>query len=186
MGFHTFDADRADRLEDAQQRYRHLSAEELCWALSPESDETVADLGSGTGFYTDDVAPTVRRVYAVDIQETMHEYYREKGVPDNVSLVTSGVGDLPFDTGSLDAAFSTMTYHEFADQQTLGEIARVLGPGGRFVVADWAATGSGSHGPPVDERFAATEATAALRETGFDIEFEAVRPETFLLIAETA
>jgi|GEM_PF-704625 hypothetical protein len=29
MGNHTFDADRADKLEDAQQRYRFLSAEEL-------------------------------------------------------------------------------------------------------------------------------------------------------------
>jgi len=183
MGYHTFDADRADRLEDATQRYRHLSAEELCWALSPDSDETVADLGSGTGFYTDDVAPTVGRVYAVDIQERMHEYYREKGVPDNVTLVTSGVGDLPFDTGSLDAVFSTMTYHEFAGEAALQEVARVLGPGGRFVVADWAATGNGSHGPPLDQRFGATEATAALRETGFGIEFEAVRPETYLLIA---
>jgi ubiquinone/menaquinone biosynthesis C-methylase UbiE len=183
MGYHTFDADRADSLEDATQRYRHLSAEELNWALSPEGDETIADLGSGTGFYTDDVAPAVDQVYAVDIQESMHEYYREKGVPDNVDLVTSGIDDLPFDTGTLDAAFSTMTYHEFAGEAALQEVARVLRHGGTFVVVDWAATGSGSHGPPVDERFSATEATAALRETGFDIEFEAVRPETFLLIA---
>ncbi|MEF8814969.1 MAG: class I SAM-dependent methyltransferase, partial [Halovenus sp.] len=114
MGYHTFDAGRADKLEDAQDRYRSLSAEELRWALSPESDETVADLGSGTGFYTDDVAPAVDTVYAVDIQEAMHDYYREKGVPDNVDLVTSAVDDLPFDTSSLDGAFSTMTYHEFA------------------------------------------------------------------------
>jgi ubiquinone/menaquinone biosynthesis C-methylase UbiE len=183
MGYHTFDADRADSLEDATQRYRQLSAEELNWALSPDGDETIADFGSGTGFYTDDVAPAVDRVYAVDIQESMHEYYREKGVPDNVDLVTSGVDDLPFDTGSLDAAFSTMTYHEFAGEAALQEVTRVLKRGGTFVVVDWAATGSGDHGPPVDERFSATEATAALRETGFGIEFEAVRPETFLLIA---
>jgi ubiquinone/menaquinone biosynthesis C-methylase UbiE len=149
----------------------------------PEGEETIADLGSGTGFYTDDVAPAVDQVYAVDIQESMHEYYREKGVPDNVDLVTSGIDDLPLDTGSLDAAFSTMTYHEFAGEAALQEVSRVLRRGGTFVVVDWAATGSGGHGPPVDERFSASEATAALRETGFDIEFEAVRPETFLLIA---
>jgi len=185
MGYHTLDADRADKLENAQRRYRFLSAEELLWSLSLAGDETVADLGSGTGFYTDDVAPAVDHVYAVDIQEAMHDYYREKGVPDNVDLVTSGVDDLPFGADSLDAAFSTMTYHEFAGQEGLREIARVLEPQGTLVVVDWAASGSGSHGPPVDERFSATEAADALRRNGFEIEFEAVRPETFLLIART-
>jgi hypothetical protein len=49
----------------------------------------------------------------------MHDYYRKKGVPENVDLVTSGVDDLPLDSDSLDAAFSTMTYHEFASEQAL-------------------------------------------------------------------
>ncbi|WP_336338664.1 class I SAM-dependent methyltransferase [Haloarcula brevis] len=183
MGYHTFDAGRADKLEDAQQRYRFLSAEELRWALSVDGDATVADLGSGTGFYTDDVAPAVDHVYAVDIQEAMHDYYREKGAPDNVDLVTSSVDDLPLDTGSLDAAFSTMTYHEFASDRALREVARVLKPQGTLAIADWAASGSGSDGPPVDERFSSDEATAALSQHGFTVEFEAVRPETFLIVA---
>jgi ubiquinone/menaquinone biosynthesis C-methylase UbiE len=183
MGYHTFDADRADKLEDAPQRYRFLSAEELRWALSADSDGTVADLGSGTGFYTDDIAPAVDRVYAVDIQEAMHDYYREKGVPDNVDLVTSPVDDLPLDTGGLDGAFSTMTYHEFASDGALREVARVLKPQGTFAIVDWAASGSGRDGPPVDERFSSDEATDALRQHGFTVEFEAVRPETFLVVA---
>jgi len=185
MGYHTFDASRADKLEEAGKRYRFLSAEELLWALSLSPDDTVADLGSGTGFFTDDVAPYADEVYAVDVQEEMQDYYREKGIPENVNLVTSDVSDLPFDDGGVDAAFSTMTYHEFAGQEGLREIARVLEPQGTLVVVDWAASGSGSHGPPVDERFSATEAADALRRNGFEIEFEAVRPETFLLIART-
>jgi len=182
MGYHTFDADRADSLEDAQRRYRFLSAEELLWALSPDGDESVVDLGSGTGFYTDHVAAAVDRVAAVDVQEAMHDYYREKGVPENVDLVTSGVEDVPLAAGEFDAAFSTMTYHEFASQVALNEIARVLKPRGRVVVADWTASGSGTHGPPVDERFSLAEAEAALRRHGFEIEFGAERPETFLLV----
>lgn len=183
MGYHTFDADGADKLEDAQRRYRFLSAEELLWALSPDGDETIADLGSGTGFYTDDVAPAVDHVYAVDIQDAMHDYYREKGVPENVDLVTSGVDDLPLDSDSLDAAFSTMTYHEFANEQALSELSRVLTSKGTLVIVDWAASGSGSHGPSVDERYSATETASALRQHGFTVEFEAVRPETFLVTA---
>ncbi|WP_323174674.1 class I SAM-dependent methyltransferase [Natrialba sp. PRR66] len=182
MGYHTFDAERADKLEDAGQRYRFVSAEELLWALSLSPNDTVADLGSGTGFFTDDVAPHAGEVFAVDVQEEMHEYYREKGVPENVDLVTSDVSDLPFDD-ALDAAFSTMTYHEFASDEAIAEIRRVLSPEGRLVIIDWAATGSGEDGPPVDERYSADEAIDALRDAGFTIEHEAVRPETFLLIA---
>jgi ubiquinone/menaquinone biosynthesis C-methylase UbiE len=183
MGHHTFDASRADNLEDAASRYRFLSREELHWALSPAPDDVVADLGSGTGFYTDDVAPAVDRVYAVDVQEAMHEYYREKGVPENVSLVTGEVADLPFATDRLDGALSTMTYHEFASDAALAELARVVRPDGRLAVADWSATGAGEHGPPLDERFAVADAATALRAAGFDVEFRAARPETFLLVA---
>lgn len=113
----------------------------------------------------------------------MHEYYREKGVPENVDLVTSDVSDLPFDDGGVDAAFSTMTYHEFASDEAIAEIRRVLAPDGRLVIVDWAATGSGEDGPPVNERYSADEATDTLRDAGFTVEHEAVRPETFLLAA---
>lgn len=182
MGFHTFDVSRADKLEDVA-RYRYLSAEELRWAVAADSADVVADLGSGTGFYTDDVAPLAGQVFAVDIQPEMHDYYREKGVPENVELVTSGIETLPFEDDELDAAFSTNTYHEFATEDALTELARVIAPGGRFVIADWSAEGAGEAGPPVDERFSAAEATGALAGAGFEIERSFVRPETFLVVA---
>ncbi|MEF8800503.1 MAG: class I SAM-dependent methyltransferase [Halolamina sp.] len=185
MGHHTFDVERADKLEDAA-RYRYLSAEELLWALDLSGAETVADLGSGTGFYTDDVAPAADRVWGVDLQSAMHEQYREKGVPENVDLVTTDVADLPFDDNALDAAFSTMTYHEFASEESLGELARVIHPGGRLVVADWAASGEGESGPPADERYGLGDAVTALEEVGFTVEFEAIRTETFLVTATRA
>ncbi|CQH56508.1 probable S-adenosylmethionine-dependent methyltransferase [Halobacterium hubeiense] len=183
MGHHTFDASRADKLEDAARRYRFLSAEELLGALALDPTDAVVDLGSGTGFYTDDVAPHAGQVYAVDVQEAMHDYYRQKGVPDKVELVTGGVDDLPFETGSLDAAFATMTYHEFASAAALAEVARVLDDAATLVVADWAASGSGDVGPPVAERYTADDAADALRDSGFDVETRAVRPETFVVVA---
>ncbi|WP_256686068.1 class I SAM-dependent methyltransferase [Halococcus qingdaonensis] len=183
MGYHTFDADGADKLERPERRYRFLSTEELLWALALSSEDIVADLGSGTGFFTDDVAPHVSGVYAVDIQEAMHEYYEEKGVPENVELVTTGVEELPFEDGSLDAAFSTMTFHEFVSDDALAEIRRVFTPAGRLVIVDWTATGTGENGPPLDERYTADAAADALRDHGFSIEHQFSRPETFLLVA---
>ncbi|WP_256300107.1 class I SAM-dependent methyltransferase [Haloarchaeobius salinus] len=182
MGFHTFPIDRADALEDPS-RYRYCSREELVAALALDGGETVADLGSGTGFYTDDVAPFAAQVYAVDVQAEMHELYREKGMPENVEPVTAPVDDLPLDDGALDAAFSTMTYHEFAGEGALEELHRVLVPGGRLVTVDWTGSGEGESGPPREERFDAADAVAHHEEAGFTVERADERPETMLLAA---
>ncbi|WP_122089301.1 class I SAM-dependent methyltransferase [Halalkalicoccus subterraneus] len=182
MGYHTFDATNADRLENAAERYRYLSREELVGTLEPTDTDVVADLGSGTGFYTDDVAPHVGQVYAVDVQDAMHEAYREKGVPPNVELVTSDVADLPFEANQLDGAFSTMTYHEFASDDSIDELARTLRPGGRLVLVDWSADGPGESGPPTDERYTAGDVVTALDDGNFEIDTATTRVETFVVV----
>ncbi|MUV89964.1 methyltransferase domain-containing protein [Halapricum sp. CBA1109] len=182
MGFHTFDADRADNLED-ESRFRYVSVDELLALFDPGPESTVADLGSGTGFYTDEIAPYADTVYAVDVQEAMHDHYREKGLPENVDPVTAEVGSLPFPDDHLDGAVSTMTYHEFATEPALAELRRVLAPGARLGVADWTAAGLGERGPPVGERFAAEEARAALDAAGFVVERAEDRRETFVCTA---
>jgi ubiquinone/menaquinone biosynthesis C-methylase UbiE len=182
MGFHTFPIDRADALEDAS-RYRYCSREELLELLAPGSDDVVADLGSGTGFYTDDVAPFVETVYAVDVQSAMHDRYREKGVPSTVEFVTSEISSLPFDDDGLDGAFSTMTHHEYASDDAFAELARVIRPGGNLVTVDWSADGRGEDGPSVDERFSLDDAVSQLEAAGFTVEAARNRPETFALVA---
>jgi ubiquinone/menaquinone biosynthesis C-methylase UbiE len=182
MGFHTFDAEGAGRLEDPT-RYAYLSVDELLALFDPGPDERIADLGSGTGFYTDDVAGHAGRIYAVDVQTEMHEYYREKGVPDAVDLVTAAVDELPFSDGFLDAAYSTMTFHEFATPAALAEVARVLRPGASLGIGDWTATGDGERGPPLSERFDAERATALLGDAGFRIDSVSDRRETFVVAA---
>ena len=182
MGFHTFDAEQASQLE-RPSRYRWVSAEELIGPLVEVGAAVVADLGSGTGFYTDAVAEHAETVYGVDVQSEMHEYYRDKGLPENVDLVASDVSDLPLADGELDGACSTMTYHEFASPEAIDEIARVLRSGGRLVVFDWSADGDGEHGPPIDERFGVSDARDALAAAGFDVERSEARTETFGVLA---
>jgi ubiquinone/menaquinone biosynthesis C-methylase UbiE len=184
MGFHTYDVDGADNLEDVS-RFRYCSREELLGGLGLGGDHasaTVADLGSGTGFYTDEVAPYAATCYGVDVQAEMHEVYREKGVPENVELVTAEVADLPFADDHLDGAFSTMTYHEYATDDALAELARVLAPGAPLVTVDWSATGEGESGPPTDERFDVPRARDHHESAEFDVEHAVERAETFAMV----
>ncbi|TYT61243.1 class I SAM-dependent methyltransferase [Natrialba swarupiae] len=182
MGFHTFPTDRADKLEDPS-RYRFCSREELLEMLDLESDFVVADLGSGTGFYSREVAPFAETLYAVDVQEEMHEYHREVGLLENVELVTAGVDSMPFDDDELDGAFSTMTHHEYATDETMAELVRVVRPGGRLVTVDWSASGAGDEGPPMDERFGPDDVASQLEEAGFTLERVHDRPETLAVVA---
>lgn len=182
MGFHTYDVERAAELEDSS-RYAFLSVDELLSLADLRADDVVADLGSGTGFYTDDVAAVADTVYAVDVQSAMHERYRAKGLPRTVRLLTAEVADLPLATDALTAAVSTMTYHEFASDAACAELARVVAPDGRLAIADWTSAGDGASGPPLDERYAAGEAAAHLEAAGFTVERADDRRETFVLAA---
>ncbi|RQH02546.1 class I SAM-dependent methyltransferase [Natrarchaeobius oligotrophus] len=182
MGFHTFPVERADSLEDPA-RYRFCSREELLEMLAVDGDDVVADLGSGTGFYSRDVAPVVDTLYAVDIQEEMHDRHREVGVPDNVELIAADVSSLPFDDGELDGAFSTMTHHEYVDDEAMVELARVIRPGGRLVTVDWSADGAGDDGPSMDERFSSADVTAHLERADFAVDRVHDRPETLAVVA---
>jgi ubiquinone/menaquinone biosynthesis C-methylase UbiE len=183
MGFHTFDADRAAKLEDPE-RFRYCSREELLAGLDPAPDDRVADLGSGTGFYTRELAPFAGTVEAVDIQAAMHDVFRDHGVPENVSLVTADVADLPFADDALDGAASTMTFHEFAAPGSLAELHRVLAPDASLFVADWTAAGRGNDGPPLAERYDAEEAASLLADAGFAVRDAVDRPETLFAVAD--
>ena len=185
MGFHTFPLERADALADPS-RFRFCSREELVAALAPDPGDVVADIGSGTGFYTDEVAPFVGRCYAVDLQHGMGARYRERGLPDGVHPVTATADALPFPGGHLNGAVSTMTFHEFADTGSLAELRRVLAPGARAAIVDWMAAGSGEHGPPPAERFDREAAVDRLAAAGLEVVDGREGPETFLVVATPA
>ena len=182
MGFHTFPIERADALDDPS-RYRYCSREELLEMLNPATNAAILDLGSGTGFYTSDVAPFVGDLYAVDMQPEMHDRHLKQRVVPNVFLVTAAITQLPFGDDSLDGAFSTMTHHEYGASESMEEIARVLRPGSRLVTIDWSALGSGEDGPPLDERFEPSEIVAQLERAGFTIDDVRTRPETVAICA---
>lgn len=88
-----FRPERAAVLEDRSRLQVQLGEDELADLLALKGDEDVADLGSGTGFYTDRVAHlTTGTVYAVELQPEMLAIHREKGPPANVRHVRA---DLP-------------------------------------------------------------------------------------------
>lgn len=170
-----------DYLEDAARRYRSCSAEELVDALALYGDDSVADRESETGFFMDDVAGHASRVYAVDVQPAMHDYYREKGITHCVEFATASVEAFPF-ADRLDAACSTMTYPEFYSEDALVAVAHALHGDGRLVPLDWSADGDGDSGPPLDERVDLATVWGHLERHGFIVDRADDRPETWVVV----
>lgn len=65
---------------------------------------------------------------------------RAEGVADRVVVETADMRDLPFADGSFDVVLSRAAIHNVADPagraQAIGEIVRVLKPGGRALISD--------------------------------------------------
>jgi len=168
-----FDSKDADRLL-RPERYRSQNPELVLNALSLASGMTLADVGSGPGFYTLPAAKRVGpagRVYALDVDPKMLDLLRERAVADSVAniecLVSSEVM-LPMPDAAVDAALVANVLHETPEWvQLLGEITRVLRPEGALVVVEWRKEQT-EMGPPLAERLTYEEVEGALQAAGYD------------------
>jgi ArsR family transcriptional regulator len=98
----------------------------------------VGDLGCGTGQLTAALAPFVTRVIGVDSSAAMLQAARKRLQEHrNVELRRGDLEALPIDDGRLDAATVMLVLHHVAEPaRALGEVHRVLKPGGRLVLVD--------------------------------------------------
>jgi ubiquinone/menaquinone biosynthesis C-methylase UbiE len=174
---HIIDAEKAGKLED-DSRYRFLSREQLLKHV--DKGDTVIEIGSGTGFYTDDLAEKAGKVYAIDFQEEMHEFYTNKGIPENVELVHSKASDI--DIEEADTIVSIFSFHEIDAEKALKTFSEVLEKSGKLLIVDWSREGSEENGPPLDKRFNAEEASK-LVSGFFEVEKAFEREDTFLVEA---
>jgi ArsR family transcriptional regulator len=99
---------------------------------------TVADLGCGTGPVSEALAPVVGRVIAVDESESMLTAARQRLRRfDNVELRQGELESVPIDDGKIEAATLILVLHHLPEPaEVLGEVRRVLEPGGKVLVVD--------------------------------------------------
>jgi ubiquinone/menaquinone biosynthesis C-methylase UbiE len=107
---------------------------------APQASDVMLDVATGTGNTALTFAPFVESVTGVDLAVKMLEAARaralEEGV-NNARFLEGSAESLPFADASFDLVTSRHAPHHFRDvPKFLLEVARVLKPGGRFVMAD--------------------------------------------------
>ncbi|HEY3419061.1 MAG TPA: methyltransferase domain-containing protein [Methanomassiliicoccales archaeon] len=146
--------DLEDMVEDARKifgsnakRYRrspeHAHQQVLSGMVimaNPEPHALVLDVATGTGNTANAFAPFVRRVIGIDIAPEMvgeaDDQIRQNGV-QNLDLCLADVMAMPFPDSTFDMVVSRGASHHFTDiKGALGEMSRVLRPGGVMAIDD--------------------------------------------------
>ena len=116
--------------------------------LDPRVDDRLLDVACGAGALVLELAPHVERAVGADLSDGMLELARTRlqeagdAAPTNVEFVQAPSDALPFEDASFTAIVCTTALHHFPDpQRSIDEMARVLAPGGRLVIGDFARDG---------------------------------------------
>lgn len=168
---HKFDPTHKEHLHDPERR-TWQDPDAILGAFGVAPGMVVADVGCGTGYFALPAAARVGpegRVYAVDMQEEMlwslQDRLHQEGVR-NVLPVLSLEDVIPLPDATADAALLVNALHELRGDGTLGEIWRLLRPGGFLGVVDWKREPM-ERGPPPDHRLSLGEARNRLEGLGF-------------------
>jgi ubiquinone/menaquinone biosynthesis C-methylase UbiE len=108
--------------------------------LQGRSDAQVLDLGCGAGHVSFAVAPQVGQVIAYDLSPQMLDVVQQEAARrglNNIAVRQGAAESLSFGDAAFDCVLTRFSAHHWSDlPRALGEIKRVLKPGGRFVMID--------------------------------------------------
>jgi len=118
-------------------------------ASQVKSPTSILDVGCGTGRLLRATAARfpAARLEGVDAAPQMVQTAVHLLPPgSSIHFQEATAEALPFADGQFDLVFSTMTFHHWADQNKgVSEVARVLSPGGRWLLADFIGQGVVRH-----------------------------------------
>ena len=133
---HPSSAEYAKILEDPS-RDEWQKPHDVVMALDLKPNETVADIGAGTGYFARRFTHHAGKVYAVDIEEKLLKIAGENA-PPNLVTVLAAPDDPRLPAGSIDTIFFCDVLHHIEKRAAYyAKLTQALKPGGRIVVIEF-------------------------------------------------
>jgi arsenite methyltransferase len=146
---------------------------EVIQALKLRSDEIVADIGAGSGYFTRRIANHVRTVYAVDIDPKLLALLPKS---ERIETVLATPDDAKLAPASVDTIFLCNVLHHIEGRPAyFGKLLSALKPGGRVVNIDFHKRDL-PVGPPVAMKLSEDQVVKEFETAGFKL----AGNETFL------
>ena len=168
---HSFSgAERWARVFDDPARDAWQKPHEVIQALKLKPDAVIADIGSGTGYFSARFAHMVPqgRVYGVDTEPDMVKYLTERAKREglnNITAVAARPGALRLPQAANLIIFVDVYHHVDDREAYFRELQRSLKPGGRLTVIDFRM--DSPVGPPPSGRIAPEQVKAELQRAGY-------------------
>ena len=139
---------------------------EVVMALKLRTNEVIADIGAGTGYFSRRFARHAGKVLAVDIDANLLAI-AAKDAPANLTTVLALPDDPKLPPKSVDTVFFCDVLHHIANRPAYyAKLKSAMKPGGRLVIVDF-------HkrplpvGPPPDMKLSLEEVQQELKSAGF-------------------
>ena len=137
----------------------------------------VADLGSGTGFYSVELARIVGNtgtVYAVDVQQELLSKLKSEALSKNLSNIEIIWGDIDQPSGTklqdnfVDRVLiANVLFQVDKKESVVNEAKRILRPGGLLMLVDWTDS-FGGLGPQPSRIISEDQSKALFEKAGFE------------------
>ncbi|MFP6595704.1 MAG: class I SAM-dependent methyltransferase [Dehalococcoidia bacterium] len=125
--------------------------------LPLRTDMTIADIGSGPGYFSVPLAKYLYdgKVYAVDVQQGMLDIVVKEAEAvsvNNIETVLSKETKIPLDDACVNIALLSNVLHEASSPlRLIRDVARIVKKGGWIAIMEWKKEETSS-GPPLKER----------------------------------
>jgi SAM-dependent methyltransferase len=179
-------AEKWAQVFDDPERDAWQKPHEVLQALKLAPDASVADIGSGTGYFAVRLAHWVPkgRVYGVDAEPDMVRYLTERAKREGLANLTV-VAAKPNDPGipsAVDLVILVDTYHHLPDRERyFRNLQKSLKPGGRLAIIDF--TLDSPVGPPKNARIPADTVKKELARAGYALaEEHTFLPHQYFLV----
>ena len=173
---------------ERSEREQEERTDLLIEALELNSDDVVADIGAGSGYFTFRMSPLVPdgKVLAIDIQPEMLQMIEEKQAKQpvkNIETILGTVENPKLPKDSVDWVLLVDAYHEFSHPyEMMSQIAESLSPTGKVALVEYREE---DPSVPIKPRHKMTEAQAVkeMKAVGLSlVENKEVLPQQHLMI----